>query len=113
MEGIYNDITPIIDVHIKNEKIMRCPACQSSKISYETTEKNNNGTRFLQAVGAGALAVGGMIALPIPGLRYVGLGCFGGAMTLVKGRSPKQTTRTYKCVCSACGHKWEKSEIVY
>lgn len=57
-------------------------------------------------VGAGALAVGGIVALPIPGLHNMGLACLASSVAVGK-TTPSKTATLTKYVCRECGFKWE------
>ena len=86
---------------------MKCTKCGSSNVLSKSYVKTNMGERILYTLGAGALAVGGMVTLPLPGLHYVGLACLFGAGTVGKGIPSKETILRYKYKCLECGNKWE------
>lgn len=89
---------------------MKCPRCHCNNIVCDTSQKTNTGERVLHTIGAGALAIGGIITLPIPGLHYVGLGCLFGATAVEKSTPSKRTVYVNKYKCLDCGNRWSDSE---
>lgn len=85
---------------------MNCPKCNCKKVSRCEIVETNAAKKAMSMFGAGLLGIFGIIALPVPGLHGVGIGCLAGASCIGKASKGYTEKSIITHTCTNCGHVW-------